>query len=44
LQGRSIAPPVISKLARMMPAQSLARVLAGRAKLFAWEKSCEVFR
>jgi hypothetical protein len=27
-----------------MPAQSFARVLAGRAKLFAWELSSEVFR
>jgi hypothetical protein len=27
-----------------MPAQSFARVLAGRAKLFAWEDSREVFR
>ena len=26
----------------MMPAQSFARVLAGRAKLFAWEQPCEV--
>jgi hypothetical protein len=25
-----------------MPAQSFARVLAGRAKLFAWKESCEV--
>jgi hypothetical protein len=27
-----------------MPAQSFARVLAGRAKLFAWEDSRAVFR
>jgi hypothetical protein len=27
-----------------MPAQAFARVHAGRAKLFAWEVSCDAFR
>ncbi|MHB0970727.1 MAG: hypothetical protein ACYC60_13280, partial [Thermoanaerobaculia bacterium] len=30
--------------ARTMPSQSFARVLAGRAKLFAWKDSRDVFR
>ncbi|MHB0972119.1 MAG: hypothetical protein ACYC60_20420, partial [Thermoanaerobaculia bacterium] len=41
---RSIAPPETSTSARTMPAQSFARVLAGRAKLFAWKDSRDVFR